>query len=258
VTPLVVVLALIGGAWGLLADRIAARWPEHVHEHVHPHDGPDADVEHEHAHEPGDEPVPGKAWAHEHPHEHRADLPHGIVARRGVDWRTAVVAVIGAVALGAVAVRYPEPAETLLFGAWIVVLVQLLAIDLDQRLLPDVITLPLIPIAFVLALLGWNPLVPPSALPAAVVLGIVLPLLLYAFSIPFARGAFGQGDVKMLVSMGLVLGGLRLVYAIVAGVLVAGLVIVVLLALRRITLRTFIPYGPFLIIGAIWALLVVR
>jgi prepilin signal peptidase PulO-like enzyme (type II secretory pathway) len=29
----------------------------------------------------------------------------------------------------------------------------------------------------------------------------------------------------------------------------------VLLAMRRITLRSFVPYGPFLSIGALWALL---
>ena len=34
--------------------------------------------------------------------------------------------------------------------------------------------------------------------------------------------------------------------------------LVVLLALRRITLKTFIPFGPFLIIGALWAILVLQ
>jgi hypothetical protein len=33
-------------------------------------------------------------------------------------------------------------------------------------------------------------------------------------------------------------------------------VILALLATRRITLKTFVPYGPFLIIGAAWAMLV--
>ena len=28
-TLLAVVLAVVGGAWGFVADRIAARWPEH-------------------------------------------------------------------------------------------------------------------------------------------------------------------------------------------------------------------------------------
>ena len=35
-------------------------------------------------------------------------------------------------------------------------------------------------------------------------------------------------------------------------------VLVVLLLLRRITLKTFVPYGPFLIIGAICAALVIQ
>jgi prepilin signal peptidase PulO-like enzyme (type II secretory pathway) len=32
----------------------------------------------------------------------------------------------------------------------------------------------------------------------------------------------------------------------------------VLLVLRRITLKTFIPFGPFLIVGALWAILVLQ
>ena len=35
----------------------------------------------------------------------------------------------------------------------------------------------------------------------------------------------------------------------------AGIVIVVLLATRRIGRRTYIPFGPFFIIGALWAVL---
>ena len=42
----------------------------------------------------------------------------------------------------------------------------------------------------------------------------------------------------------------------VYGALLAGAVIIVLLAFRRITLKTFIPFGPFLILGALWAMLV--
>jgi prepilin signal peptidase PulO-like enzyme (type II secretory pathway) len=34
-------------------------------------------------------------------------------------------------------------------------------------------------------------------------------------------------------------------------------VIVVLLVARRITLKSYIPFGPFLIFGAIWAILVI-
>lgn len=210
-TPLAIVLALLGGAWGLAADRIAARWP---------------------AHDDG--------------------------AVRPIDWRTPVVVVVGALALGALTLRFDDAAPAVVFGAYLVALVLLLATDLDQRLLPDVITLPAIPLAFVFSLSGLNPLLPPGVLPVAVVVAVVVPLLLALLAIPFGAGAIGQGDLKLLVSVGLMAGPLRLVYGAVYGALLAGVVLVVLLAVRRITLKTFVPYGPFLIVGAIWSVLVIR
>jgi prepilin signal peptidase PulO-like enzyme (type II secretory pathway) len=42
---------------------------------------------------------------------------------------------------------------------------------------------------------------------------------------------------------------------VLVGALLAGVVVLVLLALRRVTLRTYIPFGPFLIIGAVWGIL---
>ena len=42
----------------------------------------------------------------------------------------------------------------------------------------------------------------------------------------------------------------------IAGALLSGVVILVLLATRRVTLRNYIPFGPFLIIGAFWSVLV--
>lgn len=209
-TPLAIVLALVGGAWGFAADRIAARWPAHDDGSVRP-----------------------------------------------VDWRTPVVVVVGAFALGALTIRFTDPVVAAAFGVYLVALVLLLATDLDQRLLPDVITLPAIPLAFLFSLSGLNPLVPVGVLPIAVGVAIAVPLLLWAVSIPFGKGAIGQGDLKLLVSVGLLVGPMRLVYGVVYGALLAGIVLVVLIALRRITLKTFVPYGPFLILGAIWAVLVI-
>jgi leader peptidase (prepilin peptidase)/N-methyltransferase len=211
-TPLVLLLAVIGAAWGFAADRIAARWP---------------------AHEDG--------------------------SIRAIDWRTPVSIVVGAVSLALVPMRFPaDVVAAVIFGVYVLALVLLLATDLDQRLLPNEITLPAIPIAFLVSLLGFNPLVAPSVLPIAAVVAVVIPLLLWLLAKPFGAGAIGQGDLKLLVSVGLLAGPLRMFTGVVYGALLAGLVIVVLLALRRITLKTFIPFGPFLIIGALWAILVLE
>ena len=212
VTPLAVVLALVGAAWGFASDRIAVRWPEH---------------------EEGE-------------------------GGRAVGWRSLVAVVTGVVALGAVTLVFDGAVERLVIGAYLVALVLLLAIDLDQRLLPDELTLPAIPLALAFAFAGANPLVSPAGLPIAIIVAIALPLLLFALSLPFGAGAFGKGDIKLLFSVGLMVGPWRLISGVIYGVLAAGLVIVVLLVLRRITLKTYVPFGPFLVFGAMLALLAVR
>lgn len=209
VAPSTVILALAGLAWGVLADRISVRWPEH---------------------------------------------DEGFVAGRPVGWRTAVVALFGAVGLGALAGRFEGGLELAVFGTYVVVLVLLLATDLDQRLLPDVLTLPMIPVAFLYALSGRDPLVGAALVPA-VLAAVAIPAVLYLPSLAFGPGAFGLGDVKLLVTVGLISGAYRALVGVVSGVFLAGAVIVVLLVARRITLKSYIPFGPFLILGALWAIL---
>jgi leader peptidase (prepilin peptidase)/N-methyltransferase len=206
-SPLAVVLGLVGLAFGLVADRLAARWP---------------------AHEDG--------------------------SVRSLDWRTLVVGVLGAIAMAALPSRFGEDRSLAIFGAYFLILILLLATDLDQRLLPDVITLPLIVAALAVRLLG---LLPDGFGPlwGAVLVAVVLPAGLYALSIPFGVGAIGIGDLKLLVSVGLVSGLIRSIVGIVSGALLAGVVVLVLLVTRRVTLRTYIPFGPFLIVGAFWAVL---
>ena len=178
---------------------------------------------------------------------------------RAIDWRTPVSVVVGGVALALVPGRFEgDPTASVIFGVYVIALTLLLATDLDQRLLPNEITLPAIPLAFLVSILGLNPLVPPGVLPIAAVVAVLVPGALWLLARPFGAGAIGQGDLKLLVSVGLLAGPLRMFSGVVYGALLAGVVIVVLLALRRITLKTFIPFGPFLIIGALWAVLVLR
>lgn len=206
--PLVPLFGLAGLAWGVAADRIAARWPRHE---------------------------------------------DGTV--RKVDWRTPVVAVFAAVALAAVPGRFDDLAQRLLFGGVFAACVLLLATDLDQRLMPDVVNLPLIVLGALALVWGGDSLVSRSPAWLAVVGAVVVPGVMFVASLPFGEGAFGMGDVKFLVAIGLLIGFLRLVIALFAGVMIGGVAIFALLIARRVTLKSYIPFGPFLIIGAIWAIL---
>ena len=211
--PLVIAFAVVGGIWGIVADRIATRWPEH------------------------DEPeLPG-------------DRPPG--------WRTVVNGAIGAVALGALPGRFDDSTQLALFGAWFLVLTLLLATDLDQRLLPSAITLPLIVLALIVAVSGVAvDLHDTFGLAGAIGIAIAIPLGMYLISIPFGVDAVGQGDLILLVSVGLFEGLVRTITGIVVGAFLGGVVIAALILTRRVTRRTYIPYGPFLIIGAFWGVLV--
>jgi leader peptidase (prepilin peptidase)/N-methyltransferase len=206
--PLVLAFGGAGLIWGVVSDRLSARWP---------------------AHEDG--------------------------SVRRVDWRSVVVVVFGALALAAVPIRFDDTGQRLLFGVYFGVCVLLMATDLDQRLMPDVLTLPLIALGAVALIWGGDSLVSRSPAWLAIAGAIGVPAVLFIASLPFGEGAFGGGDVKFLVAVGLLGGLLRIVMAVFAGAMLSGVVIFALLLTRRITLKSYLPFGPFLILGAIWTAL---
>jgi leader peptidase (prepilin peptidase)/N-methyltransferase len=205
-----VIAGVLGLAWGLASDRLAARWPAHEDGSVRP-----------------------------------------------VDWRTPVVAALGAVAFAGTVLRFGAmPVPLAVVGLYVAALIVLFATDLDQRLLPDVITLPLIVFALLVYIVGASPFIPTvEDFAWAAGAALVVPLALFLLAIPFGQGAIGQGDLKLLVSVGLLAGSGKLFYALVAGALLAGLTVGILLFVRRISLKSFVPYGPFLIVGTLWAIL---
>jgi leader peptidase (prepilin peptidase)/N-methyltransferase len=184
--------------------------------------------------------------------EHDEEHPPG----RAVDWRTGLTGLVGAVAFGALPFRLSDDLLAfVVIGAWFATLVVGLATDLDQRLLPDILTLPVIPVGLAYAVSGANPFVG-SEVVFAVVAAVAIPLVLFLPSIPFGAGAFGIGDVKLLAGVGLMVGGSRALSSVIFALLLSGVVLVVLLAARRIGRRTYVPFGPFFILGAIWVVLV--
>jgi leader peptidase (prepilin peptidase)/N-methyltransferase len=207
-TPLVVLSGLAGAAWGVVADRVAARWP---------------------AHEDG--------------------------SVRRLDWRTPVVVVFGLAALAAVPARFADGPERLLFCAYFAALVLLMATDLDQRTLPDLVTLPLIVLGVAVLVWGGDSLVNRATPWLAVIGALLVPGVLFAASLPFGAGAFGVGDVKLLIGAGLLLGLVRITLVVFAAAIIGGVVIVGLLLARRVTLRSYVPFAPFLIAGIVWVTL---
>ena len=172
---------------------------------------------------------------------------------RRPDWRTISVTLASAAAFGLLAWRWSEPADLLVLGLYIGALMLLLATDLDQRLLPDLITLPLIVYAAAVTLLGLNPVLAGKAQVllaegdlSAVLAALLAPGLL-ALSDRIFRGALGMGDLKLAVSLGLMFGLTQLFAGFLAATVAFAAIVLVLLVTRRVTLKTAIPFGPALI-----------
>jgi leader peptidase (prepilin peptidase) / N-methyltransferase len=183
--------------------------------------------------------------------EHEPD-----VEPRGLDWRTLLVALAGAAVSAGLVLRWDDPRDLLLLYIYCAALLVLLATDLDQKLLPDLITLPLIVFSGAILLLGWSPLLSDGTdgLLSGILAGLGTPLFL-AVTDFLLRGALGFGDLKLAVSLGFVSGVTRLFSGFLISSLLISVLLVVLILARRIGLRTAIPFGPILIGAAFLAVL---
>jgi leader peptidase (prepilin peptidase)/N-methyltransferase len=145
-------------------------------------------------------------------------------------------------------------------SVYVTVLVQVLAFDLKTRYILDLVMFPSWVIAFALAFATpWTPYLTwpwpdwRTAPVAALIAGGIFFLLYYGGQLVFGAEAFGFGDVKLAVFIGMATGlsNLRVVHALLYGVFLGGFVAIILLITRIRGLKEAVPYGPFLVIGTL-------
>lgn len=131
--------------------------------------------------------------------------------------------------------------------------VLLATVDLKVQRLPDVITLPLA--AAALALLGLAALAPDHAghWPGTLLGALALGALYFVLFLVNPNG-MGFGDVKLAVGIGAVLGWYGwpvTALATLTGFLLAALYALTLVLTHHADRRTSMPFGPFLLTGAL-------
>lgn len=164
--------------------------------------------------------------------------------------RAAVVAAVSACVAATILLRYGPTGRGALAVLLAALLVVLSAIDLERRVLPNAIVLPAIAVALpaqaVLSpgrWLEWTL----AAFGAALLL--LLPLLV-------GRAGVGMGDVKLAFLLGLVLGEGVMLAIVVASLAVLPVALALLARHGTAAMRMGVPFGPFLALGAVVALLV--
>lgn len=131
-------------------------------------------------------------------------------------------------------------------------------IDLDCRRLPDVLTLPSYPVA--LALLAVGSLDDPHALLRAVLGGAAMFAVYFALAFAYPAG-MGFGDVKLSGVLGLYTGWLGWGVwgaGLFLGFLLGGVFGIGVVLAKRGGRKTALPFGPFMLLGVLLAVLVGR
>jgi leader peptidase (prepilin peptidase)/N-methyltransferase len=165
--------------------------------------------------------------------------------------RYPLVEALTAVLLAAVAAVHHDDTARLVLGLGLVgFLIPMALIDLDHRIIPNRLTAPAAVLA-ILAGLALDPTGEPERLIAGVAAAGVF--LLAAIARP---GGMGMGDVKLAGVLGLALGApvaVALLVALLAGSLVGAAMIAREGAAAR---KKAVPFGPFLALGGVTAVLV--
>jgi leader peptidase (prepilin peptidase)/N-methyltransferase len=118
-------------------------------------------------------------------------------------------------------------------------------IDIDYKIIPNVITIPAIPIGLVLSYF----FLPHSIISALIgMLGGGGLLLLMAVIYP---GGMGGGDIKMVAMLGAFLGWQKVFLTIFLGSLIGSVVGIAMIISKKGGRKTKIPFGPYLAAGAI-------
>jgi len=168
------------------------------------------------------------------------------------------VAIVTAAVLGLVGARIGADPALAAFGVFSVVGVTLVLIDLAEHRLPDVLTLPSYAVGVVLLGVATALGSDTGSLGRAL-LGAVIALAVFTVLWLVAPTGIGFGDVKYAGVVGLHaawLGWGPLFIALVGGFVVGGVVSLLLLVSGRVGLRSRVPFGPAMIVGALIGIVV--
>ncbi|WP_249009832.1 A24 family peptidase [Conexibacter sp. DBS9H8] len=157
---------------------------------------------------------------------------------------------LGTAALTTAVALFLHSSQRIALGEILVLtLVPVALIDLEHRIIPNVILAP----AAVAALIA-GALTRPAGLPEQALAGVGAALFLLLFALAYPRG-MGMGDVKLVGLLGLCLGR-SVAVAILAALILGVGVGVGVMARVGVTegRKTAVPFGPFLAAGAVIAL----
>ncbi len=123
-------------------------------------------------------------------------------------------------------------------------------IDLDHRIIPDVITLPGIPVFFLMTLVVPDVTLRNSVI-GLLIGGGSLWTVAYIYKLVTGKDGMGGGDIKLLAMMGVLIGWQGVLFTIFISSATGAITGLLVMLVQKGDLKLAVPFGPFLAIGAI-------
>jgi len=172
--------------------------------------------------------------------------------RAGLPLRSVILPLGGAALFTTSVAVFDDFGPGIVGGIFATVFLTLTLTDFERRLLPNRIVYPSIVLAIGISWI-WPHVSVPEVL-AGGLAGLALGVGLLIVSLPFGKGAFGIGDVKMIALIGFVVGPASLLVGVFVGSVVGGLIAATLIVARLKSRGDYMPHGPYLALGAVIAL----
>jgi leader peptidase (prepilin peptidase)/N-methyltransferase len=144
---------------------------------------------------------------------------------------------------------YGPTLEGAIYFIFISSLLVITFIDIDHKIIPDVISLPGIPIglaaSFALPAMTFK-----TALLGMLAGGVSLWIVAWSYSLITRKEGMGGGDIKLLAMIGAFIGWKGVIFTIFAASVAGTFVGITIMLVKGKNLKFAIPFGPFLSIGA--------
>lgn len=173
--------------------------------------------------------------------------------RASIPIRYPLVELLNGLGYVAIASRFGYGWEAVVYAVFLSALLAVTWIDWDHQIIPDAITLPgilmglacstwVLPVGFLNAFIG------------VMVGGGVLLAMAWLSPLLFGKEGLGGGDIKLLAMIGAFLGWQYALGTLMIASIAGSIVGIGLMAMRILQKGQYIPFGPYLALGALVSL----
>ena len=167
-----------------------------------------------------------------------------------ISFRYPVVELLSGLFAVGVLFKYGLSLEAVVYYIFIATLLVITFIDIDHQIIPDMITLPGIPICFV-ASFALSQITYIESIMGILIGGGSLFMVAWLYHLLTKKEGMGGGDIKLLGMMGAIIGWKGVLFTIFVASAVGTVSGMLIMLKTRKSMKLAVPFGPFLAIGCI-------